>query len=318
MWQGTISFGLVTVPVAMYGATEDHAVRFRQLQRGTADRVRNQRVNERTGDEVPYPDVVKGYQVDQDEYVVVEPDELADIAPDKSRSIEIETFVELSEIDPIYFDRTYWLAPADTDHAHAYYLLHKAMSSTDRVGIARFVMRNKEYLTAVRAGRRVLTLQTMHFADELRDPVRLIPDLPKADRPRRKELDMAVALIESMSGAWQPTEYADTYQERVRELVRAKQDGEPTAKPAGPAEPTNVLDLGEALRRSVRGRSPARSATSAKSAAKPKLSEMSKSELDGLARELGIKGRSRMTRAELAKAVGRARRRPGARRTKVS
>jgi DNA end-binding protein Ku len=143
IWSGSITFGLVTVPVAMYSATQDHTVAFRQLERGTSDRVRNRRVNERTGDEVDYRDIVKGYETDEDEYVTVEPDELAEIAPGRSQDIEIDTFVELGEIDPVFFDRTYWLAPADGGHAHSYHLLRRALARTDRVGIALFVMRGR-------------------------------------------------------------------------------------------------------------------------------------------------------------------------------
>lgn len=345
IWDGTISFGLVTVPVALYGATEEHNVHFNQLERDTSDRIRYKRVNERTGKEVAYSDIVKGYEVAKGEYVIVEPDELAEIAPGRSRSIEIEAFVELNEIDPIYFQKAYWLAPTDEGYAHAYHLLLRAMAETNRVGIALFVMRGKQYLTAVRAGDGVLTLETMYFADEVRDPAKTIPALPKPDNQRPNELSMAVELIKSMTGPWNPQDYRDTYEEKVRELIEAKREGR-TAVPAADAEePTKVIDLTEALRRSVRrsgggkaGSSAAGSGSSGSSdegepsaersrttqsgggrsaqSGQDDTADMSKTDLLKLARDLDVKGRSAMSRDELAEAVRAARRSSG--RKKVS
>lgn len=313
IWQGTISFGLVVVPVALYSATEDHTVSFHQLQRGTSDRIRYRRVNARTGKEVDLADIVKGYEVDEGEYVVVEPDELAEIAPEKSRGIEIETFVELEEIDPAFFGKTYYLAPTDDSYAHAYHLLLRAMAAGNRVGIARFVMRGKEYLTAIRAGDQVITLETMYFSDEIRDPASAISNLPAPDQPRERELSMAIDLIESMTGPWRPDDYHDTYQERVRELIDNKRQGRKTKPAAAPREPTKVVDLTEALQRSVR-RSGTRSGTAkstasgmpesaARKESAPDPSTLSKADLDRMARELDIRGRSRMTRSELVDAV---------------
>lgn len=302
IWSGSITFGLVTVPVAMYSATEDHTVAFRQLERGTSDRVRYRRVNERTGEEVDYRDIVKGYETGKDEYVTVEPDELAEIAPGRSQDIEIDTFVELGEIDPVFFDRTYWLAPADPKHAHAYHLLRRALAKTDRVGIALFVMRGKEYLTAIRAGDPVIVLETMRFADEIRDPAQEIPDLAKPERSRPKELDMAVDLIDSMAGAWRPESYRDDYQERVRKLIGNKKAGRKTKPASAPSEATNVVDLTDALRRSVK-RAKGSSTRSTGTKKSDDLAGMSKKDLTGLAKDLGIKGRSAMNRDELAKAV---------------
>jgi DNA end-binding protein Ku len=298
VWNGTISLGLVTVPVALYTATEDHSVSFRQIERGTTDRIRLQRVNERTGEEVEYSDVAKGYQTDGDDVVEVEPEELADIAPGRSRSLEIDTFVDLAEIDPTFFDRTYWLAPKDEDYAHAYHLLLRAMADTGLAGVAMLVMRGRQHLTAVRAGDGILVLHTMRFADEIRDPAKEIPDLPAAPKPKRKELDMAMELIESMSGPWQPREYRDDYQDRVRKLVADKEKGRKHKAARKPAEPTKVIDLTDALRRSMRK---AGKTTKGRAPADP--GSMSKTELDKLARELGVKGRSSMTKRQLADAV---------------
>jgi DNA end-binding protein Ku len=255
MWTGTISFGLVTVPVALYSATEDHTISFHQLQRDTGDRVRNRRVNERTGDEVPYSEVVKGYPIGDGQHVPVEPEELAEIAPGRSRSIDIENFVDLADIDPVYFDKAYWLAPTG-ESTHAYFLLMKALAESDKVGIAKFVLRGKQHLTAVRAADRVLTLETLFFADEIRDPAKEIEDLPRRRPAKRAELDMAVNLIESMSGRWRPGDYRDTYRDKVAGLIKDKEQGLDIEPAEEPAEPTTVLDLTDALRRSIeRGRS---------------------------------------------------------------
>ncbi len=152
IWTGVITFGLVSVPVGLYTATEDHTVHFHQLQRGTADRIRNKRINERTGKEVDTSDIVKGYEVDEGEYVVVEPDELDEIAPGRSQTIDISDFIDLDQIEPVYFDRTYYIAPRGKEYTKVYELLRAALAEANKVGIATFVMRGKQYLTALRTG----------------------------------------------------------------------------------------------------------------------------------------------------------------------
>lgn len=205
IWTGTLSFGLVTVPVGLYSATEDHSVHFRQLQRGTSDRVRNQRVNERTGEEVEYRDVVKGFELAEGEYVVLEPAELEQISPGRSKSIEISGFVDLTEVDPIYFDKTYYLGPRGKEYARVYGLLHRALAETNRAGLATFVMRGKQYLAAVRVEGEVLVLQTMHYAQEVRDPHQEIDNLPEQPaEPSERELAAARQLIEMLSSEWDP------------------------------------------------------------------------------------------------------------------
>lgn len=305
VWEGALSFGLVSVPVALYRATEEHTVTFHQIQRGTNDRVRYQRVNERTGDEVDYRDIVRGVPVagDDSDYVVFEPKELDDIAPEKSSAIEIETFVARDEVDPVYLDRAYWVAPADAGNAHAYHLLVRALADTDTMGVAQFVMHGKQHLVGVRAGEHVLVAHLLHFADEVREPEQAIPDLPASDRPRGRELDMAVQLIESMTGPWQPDEYEDTYAEQVRQLVEDKQAGRARRRPARRRDSAQVLDLTEALRRSLRGDRKSR-----KQAPKSvDLGELTKTELERMAREMDISGRSTMNRDELVDALRHAR-----------
>jgi DNA end-binding protein Ku len=296
IWSGAINFGLVTVPVELYSATEDHTVHFRQFERGTSDRIRYRRVNEQTGKEVDYADIVKGYDLGDGEYVLIEQDELDDIAPGRSRSIDIEEFVDVDRIDPIFFDKSYWLAPTKEEFGRAYGLLRQAMERTNKAGIARFVMRGKEHIAAVRAGDGVLILDTLLFAEDIRNPRRELSKLPEQAPPRGKELDMAVSLIDSMAEDWVPEDFQDTYTERVLKLIEDKKAGRKVTVEQPPAEPTNVTDLFEALSRSVEDRRGKRSPA-------PDLSELSKAELDKMARELAIKGRSKLSRAELEKAV---------------
>ncbi|MET9118364.1 Ku protein [Streptomyces longwoodensis] len=251
IWTGVITFGLVTVPVGLYTATQDHAVHFHQLQRGTSDRVRTKRVNERTGDEVDFKDIVKGYEVDDGQYVVVEPDELDEIAPGRSKTIDISDFVDLDRIEPVYFDRTYYIAPRGKEYTEVYELLRAALAEADKVGIATFVMRNKQYLTALRAEDSVLVLQTLHWADEVRDPEQELPELPSSRAGRGKQMDMALQLVDALSTDWEPSRYRDTYQEKVRELVRAKAEGEEITGGEEPPQATNVIDLMQVLEGSL-------------------------------------------------------------------
>jgi DNA end-binding protein Ku len=251
IWTGVVSFGLVSVPVGLYSATEDHTVHFHQLQRGTADRIRNRRVNERTGNEVGTSDIVKGYEVGEGEYVIVESDELDEIAPGRSQTIDITDFVALEKIEPVYFDRTYYLAPRGKEYTKVYELLRAALAQSNRVGVATFVMRGKQYLTALRAEDKVLVLQTLHWADEVRDPLKELPELPSGRAGKGKELDMALQLIDSLEGPWDPSRYRDTYQEKVRELVKAKAEGQEVAAAEEAPTATNVVDLMRALQGSI-------------------------------------------------------------------
>ncbi|XIE80976.1 Ku protein [Streptomyces sp. SBR177] len=251
VWTGVLSFGLVSVPVGLYTATSAHTLRFHQLQRGTSDRVRNRRVNERTGEEVELDDIVKGFDTG-DEYVLVEPDELDEIAPGRSRSLEISGFVDLDAIDPIFFDRTYYLGPKNKDYAKVYALLERALAKTERAGVATFVMRGREYLVALKSEEGILTLHTLHWADEIRDPREEIPDLPTGrTKAGAKEMRMAEQLIDTLAMEWQPEDFHDTYRDKVAALIEAKKSGETVEKAEPAAEATNVIDLTEALRASV-------------------------------------------------------------------
>ncbi|WP_193581984.1 Ku protein [Streptomyces mobaraensis] len=335
VWSGALTFGLVALPVQMFSATESHTIRFNQLQRGTSDRVRNKRVNERTGEEVPLTEIVKGYDMG-DDYVVVEPGELEEIAPGRSKSLEISGFVDLDTIDPIYFDKTYYLGPKSKEYAKVYALLHEALSRSNRVGIATFVMRNREYLVAVKAEGDILTLHTLHWADEIRDPRTEIGTLPERAKVAERELATAVQLVEALSVDWDPETYHDTYQEKVLELVQAKRAGGTVEKSEPAPRSTNVIDLMGALQASIEkaksgGGEAAEAAEGAeegelrppvqlkdaaekrrtrqaakKGAKKPATAELeglSKTELYQRATDAGIPGRSSMSREELVKAL---------------
>lgn len=266
IWSGFLSFGLVSVPVRLYSATQEHEVDFHQFERGTADRIRYKRVNERTGDEVGYDDIVKGHDVGGGEHVIVERDELEEIAPGRSRSLDVEQFVELAEIDPIHFQKSYYLGPADDDTASSYALLRTALDRTGRAAVATFVMRGKEYLACVRASGPVLVLETMYFADEIRDPVKELGDLPRASS-KGKQLDMAVDLVEAMTEPWRPERFHDTYTERVEELVEAKREGKEVVAESEPAA-TGATDLLTALQESVAAAKKKRTAAKKTSAKK--------------------------------------------------
>ncbi|PPK63129.1 Ku protein [Actinokineospora auranticolor] len=306
VWHGAINFGLVTVPVDMFGATEDHTISFRQFERGTSDRIRYKRVNERTGAEVAYSDIVKGAEIGGGEYVIIEPEELDQIAPGRSRTIDITSFVGLDEIDPVHFQKTYWLAPSKEEYGKAYGLLLQAMRKTNRAGIATFVMRGKEYLTAVRAGDDdLLVLTTMLFIEDIRDPAKELKSLPEITPARGKELDMAVNLIESMADDWNPHDYHDTYTQRVEQLIEDKKQGREVVAGEEPSRPTKVVDLFEALSKSVESRRKRRADPGSEEQAED-LGSLSKADLDRRARELDIKGRSKMSRPDLEAAVAAA------------
>jgi DNA end-binding protein Ku len=216
IWSGVLSFGLVSVPVEMYTATGAHGPVFHQFEKGTADRVRYQRVNERTGDDVEYSDVVKGADIGGGDYVVLDQDELDSIAPGRSRLMEIRAFVDTDDIDPLYFDKAYFLGPGGEETGKLYALLREAMGSAGKVAIASFVMRGKEYLAAVRADGDLLVLETLYFADEVRDPYQQIPDLPGRVKLSRQELSMARQLIDAMSGPWKTAQKGSGRKPAVR------------------------------------------------------------------------------------------------------
>jgi DNA end-binding protein Ku len=316
IWTGSLSFGLVNVPVKLYSATHEHEVSFHQFERGTSARIRYKRVNEETGDEVEFDDIVKGAEIDDGRYVIITPEELESVEPGRSRTIDISDFVDAADIDPIYFQKSYYLGPADETGKKPYALLAHAMEKADRIGIATFVMRDKQYLAAVRPHDGVLLLETMFFGDEVRNPRKEVDDLPTRSAPRGKDLKMAVDLIESMTSRWDPKNYRDTYTERVEQLVRAKKKNREVVTEREPEETSEkVVDLLAALQASLdqaKGHRPGnaskveklrtRKATAGDDASGP----VSKEDLYDAAKELDVPGRSKMSAKELRTAVKRA------------
>ncbi|MDQ6915463.1 MAG: Ku protein [Actinomycetota bacterium] len=254
IWSGAISFGLVNVPVKLYSAVSRKSVRFHQLHDETGMRIQQKRVDPSTGDEVPYERIVKGYEISPDRYVVITPDELEALDPEKTRTVDIVDFVDLDQIDPIYFDHPYYLVPG-TGGERAYELLRKAMEEAGKVAIGKVVIRSKESLVAIRPAGNVLTLETMLFPDEVVDPDSL-DELPsnqdgEAKAAGKRELQMAQQLIDSLSSEFDPSSYRDEYRDRVLDLIERKAAGEEIAVQPPAEEPARVPDLMAALEASL-------------------------------------------------------------------
>ena len=254
IWTGAISFGLVTVPVKLYSAVSKKTVRFHQLHESTGVRIAQKRVDPSTGEEVPYEEIVKGYEIAPDRYVMIEPGDLEKLDPKKTRTIEIHEFVSLDDIDPIFYDHPYYLAPG-TGGAKPYRLLLDAMRESGRVAIARVVIRSKEQLVALRPMRddHVLGMSTMLFPDEIVDPDN-IDELGAAAEVETtgRELDIAKQLIESLAGPFDPDKYRDEYRDEVLNLIERKAAGEEIAvQPAAEEEDEPVPDLMAALKASL-------------------------------------------------------------------
>jgi DNA end-binding protein Ku len=251
MWSGAISFGLVNVPVKLYSAVSRKTVRFNQLNAETGNRIQQKRVDPETGEEVSFEQIVKGYELTKDRYVVITPDELDALDPEKTRTVDIEDFVDLDEIDPVYYDHPYYLVP-DKGAAKAYGLLLGAMKEANKVAIARVVLRSKEQLVAIRPAGDVLMMETMLFHDEV-VPAHDIEDLPEGKELNvtDRELKMAQQLIDSLSSEFDPTSYRDEYREKVLELIEMKASGQEIAVQPEAPEPAKVPDLMAALEASL-------------------------------------------------------------------
>jgi DNA end-binding protein Ku len=259
IWTGSISFGLVNVPVRVFPAIREHDVRFHQLDERTGNRIRIERVDEKTGREVGYDHVVKGYETSPGRYVEVTDEELSALKPRTTKTIDIEDFVDLAEIDPIYYKRTYYLAPDRQEGAQkAYALLLHAMIDQGKVGIGKVVMRQKQYLAAIRPAGRVLALSTMLFADEVVDAAKMSEIPAIRTKPAKREIDMAERLVASLTSKWDPRKYKDTYERDVRRLIGQKSKGRQVAVEPAPEEPEKVLDLMSALEASLKRGGPAR------------------------------------------------------------
>ena len=249
LWKGTLSFVLVTIPVALYTATEDRSPRFNQLRAGDGSRIGYKRVAKADGEEVGYDEIVKGFEYAKDRYVVFDPEELEALRPRSSRTIEIEQFVPLEQIDPVYYESPYYLAPEETG-VKAYGLLAKAMQDQRAVAICRITMRDKEHLATLRLKDGVFVLETMRWPDEVRGFDLSDVGIDELPEPRPAEVEMARTLIENLTEDFDPTRYEDTYRTKVLEAVEAKVQGEEITV-AEEEEATPVVDLMAALRASV-------------------------------------------------------------------
>ncbi len=286
MWTGAISFGLVSVPVKLYSALDRKSVRFHQLSSKSGVRISQKRVDPQSGEEVPYEDIVKGFEITPERYVVIEPAELDALAPKKSRTIEIEEFVDLGDIDPVYYDHPYYLAPGPGG-AKPYRLLHEAMKAAGKVAIARVVIRSKESLVAIRPIGDALGMATMIFADEVTPPDRLEEVTETTEvKTTKRELEIAIQLVDSLAAKFEPQKYHDTYRKEVLDLIDRKAQGEEIAVQPAPEEvAAPAPDLMSALKASLDAvrarddeedgkaaapRKPARKAAPKKAAAKPR------------------------------------------------
>ena len=248
IWKGSLSFGLVNVPVGLYSGVKDTDIHFRQLHKKDHTPVETRRFCAKEDEEVPYEEIGHGYETDDGELVVLTDAELATAAPRRTRTIEIEAFADLDQVDPVYYDHPYVLLPEGESEGtqRAYRLLVEVMSKTERAALGRFVLRTKEYLVLVRARRDRLVLTTLRFHDEVRDA-------PKAPgkRPAKKQLDNAVKLIDALAADWDPTAYEDTYEKRLKKIIRDKQKGKTVKPPEREEQPSPIEDLMAALERSL-------------------------------------------------------------------
>jgi DNA end-binding protein Ku len=295
LWTGSLSFGLVNVPVRLISGSRDLDLHFRQLRESDGSPIEVKRWCTKEGKEVPWEEVARSYEFDDGDVVVVTDDELDGLEPERTRTIEIDGFVDLPDIDPIYFDHPYLLVPAADDQGalRAYRLLLEVMAQADRAALGRFVMRTKEYRAVVRARDGVLALTTMRMHDEVRslDGV----DTGKQGKPPKKQLDTALSLIEAMTVEWDPANYEDRYRARLAKVVADKRKGKTIKAPEPVGEPSPVPDLMEALRASLEA---ARGG-----GGDDGLEDLSRDELYERAQDAGVPGRSSMSKEELIEAL---------------
>ncbi|MGN6254074.1 MAG: Ku protein [Solirubrobacterales bacterium] len=286
IWSGTVSFGLLNVPVRMYSAVARRSIALREIRDSDSARIKHRRFAEGTDEEVPYENIVKAYELSPGQYVPLSKDEMAALAPEKTRAIDVQDFVDIEEIDPMYFDSPYYLGPAEGAEK-AYSLLAAAMESSGKAAIARFVFRNKEHLAAIRASDGVLTLTTMRFHDEVVPPDELDDALPdKKPKVAKREREMAEQLIDSLSTDFEADRYRDEYREQLLSLIERKAEGKEIVAPEAEApKETKAPDLMAALEESIAaakadgGKKSAERKSGAKkgkSASKPKSSAKAK------------------------------------------
>jgi len=303
IWTGSIAFGLVNVPVRMYSAVEDHSLHFNYVHEPDGSRIGYEKVCKEEGKSVPESEIVKGFEYEKGEWVYMTDEDFEAAAAENHRTIDIRQFVPFEEIDPIYFERTYYLGPEENGE-RVYALLLGAMEESGLAGIAKWVMRDRQNLGCLRVREDAITLERMHFADEVRSSEGIAPKKVKVDE---KELAMASQLVEQFRDSFDPGSYRDTYRDALCEIIKAKRKGEPVhAEPT--VEPEAPTDLMAALRASLeaskRGRGGGRSVSAP--SGNGELDSLSKEELYDLAREADIPGRSDMSKKDLVKALRRA------------
>jgi DNA end-binding protein Ku len=253
LWTGSLGFGLVNVPVALFSGVRDTDLHFRQLHAKDHTPVEIHRYCAEEDVEVPYEEIANGYETD-DDLVILTDAELATAAPRKTRTIDIEAFVDVADVDPVYFDHPYVLVPSGDSEGtqRAYRLLVEVMERTERAALGRFVLRTKEYLVLIRAVGGRMKLTTLRFHDEVR-PTKDVPTPTKRDKPAKKEVDQAVALIEALACPWDPERYEDRFQKRLKKIVRDKSKGKTVEVPEPEKEPSPVPDLMAALEETLAG-----------------------------------------------------------------
>lgn len=310
-WSGSISFGLVNVPVKAYTAVRDHEVSFNQLEKGTGARIRYQKISDKTGKPVDSDDIEMGYETSKGRYVTFDREELDDLRPESTRAVEVTDFVALEDVDPIYYERTYWLAPDGDAATQAYDLLRAAMEDRGRVAIGTVVMRNKEYLTAIRPLDGVLAMSTMRFADEVVAKAD-IDELPsRRSKPDAKALKLATQIVDSLASEWDPERYHDAYTEQLRDIIERRDAGEDVVVEEAPAQTAKVLDLMAALEASVdaakKARSPKAAAKAIAEAAEDLADEADDgADADGEEAGKGAAGRRKATGAKKASGTRKA------------
>lgn len=330
VWRGTLTVGLLSLGVSLYSARERHGPTMHQFVRGTDHRVRYRKVDEETGKDVGSRDIVKGARVDSDEYVILEPDDLAGLTPGKSKTMEITGFVPADSVEPVWYSNAYFLSPQDQSAAKPYRLLCAVLERTGRVALATMVMRDREHLVLVGPQQGVLTANTLFWPDEIRAPSDVMPPVAEADISER-DLGLAEQLVEAMAEDWDPDQHEDVYQKRLQELIEAKSAGRKVRySEERPAQEGTVVELTDALRKTLKDRKGGRAArapeprrseesakrapagrTPAKGSRRSRKKEPPESDLGGMtkkellrrARELDVPGRSKMSREDLESAV---------------
>jgi DNA end-binding protein Ku len=295
IWTGSIGFGLVNVPVRMYSAVEEHDLHFHYVHEPDGSRIAYQKLCRAEDRPVPDEEIVKAFEFEKGEYVYMTDEDFEAAEADGSKTIDIRTFVPYDEIDPIYFERTYYLGPGQ-DGEKVYALLREAMDRSGLAAIAKFVMRDRQHLGCLRVREGVITLERMHFADEIRSLEEIVPEQPKVEK---QELGMAAQLIEQYTGTFAPEKFRDTYRDALCEIIKAKRKGEVVRAPAV-EEPEAPTDLMAALRASVEA---ARGRRGQARRTEDGLERLSKDKLYELAKEADIAGRSDMSKDELVQAL---------------